>query len=526
MIGADAPQPDAQARDEGTPTVGPVHDLLDAVAAPLVLVDGQGRLVRANRAFHRALGGEAVSVGATLTDLLGPLVGADERRLERDQHPLHVALRTRTRQGPVRVGFHGPEGARRWADLSVEPRPADQLLLTLIDRTAERALEVEGKVLQARLDRADRRATAGTLAGAVAHEIKNHLVPALYALDELAEAIHRPWTETHATEERLDEAQTAVRMAAEIARDLLDFCRDDERPALPVSVNAAVESALRMARAELRQHAHLTVELGDLPLVEAHPGRLVQVVLNLVLNAVRAIQELDQGRRALTVRTQHHGDQIAIRVTDAGCGIQAADLSRLFEPHFTRRHGGAGGGLGLTVCERIVTAHGGRIEVESVPDQGATFTVLLPVSRGEPMHAMPSPLPGTVAPLGRPRVLLVEDQLTVRRALIRMLGRAFDVVPAGGVTEALELLQRSDDFGLVLSDLTLLDGTAIDLHAWLTAHRPDLLGRLAFMTGGVFAPTVRDFLADHDFPWLEKPFRVQQVLDLYGDLTGADPRAP
>lgn len=523
MIGADTPQTAAEARAQATPTDGPPADLLDAVPVPLVLIDARARVVRANPAFQRMLGGEPVTPGTPLAELLGPLVGDDERRLERDHHPVSAALKGRAAQGPLRVGFHGPEGARRWADLSVAPQPADRLLVTLVDRTQERALEGEGRVLQARLDRADRRATAGTLAGAVAHEIKNHLVPALYALDELAEAIHRPWTETNATEERLDEAQTAVRLAAEIARDLLDFCRDDERPALPVSVNAAVESALRMARAELRQHTHLNVELGDLPLVEAHPGRLVQVVLNLVLNAVRAIQELDRGRRALTVRTQRIGDLIAIRVTDAGCGIKADDLSRLFEPHFTRRHGGAGGGLGLTVCERIVTAHGGRIEVESVPGRGATFTVLLPVSRGEPMHAVPSPLPGAVAPTGRPRVLLVEDQLTVRRALVRMLGRAFDVVAAGGITEALELLQRTDDFEILLSDLTLLDGTAIDLHHWLSTHRPDLLGRLAFMTGGVFAPAVRDFLAQHDFPWLEKPFRVQQVLELYTELTGADP---
>lgn len=522
MIGADAPQVAPRTRVQATPSA----DLLDAVPVPLVVVDLRGRVVRANRAFHRMLGGEAIAADSTLTDLIGPLVGADERRLDAARHPVFAALQSRTREGPVRVGFHGPEGARRWADLSAEPRRDDEILVTFVDRTQERALEVEGKVLQARLDRADRRATAGTLAGAVAHEIKNHLVPALYALDELAEAIHRPWTETQATEERLDEAQTAVRLAAEIARDLLDFCRDDERPALPVSVNAAVESALRMARAELRQHTHLTVELGDLPLVEAHPGRLVQVVLNLVLNAVRAIQEVDRGRRALVVRTRREGEMVAVRVTDAGCGIQAADLSRLFEPHFTRRHGGAGGGLGLTVCDRIVTAHGGRIEVESVPGQGATFTVRLPVSRGEPMHALPSPLPGAVAPTGRPRMLLVEDQLTVRRALVRMLGRSFDVVAAGGVTEALELLQRSDDFEILLSDLTLLDGTAIDLHAWLSAHRPDLLGRLAFMTGGVFAPAVRDFLADHDFPWLEKPFRVQQVVELYAQLTGVDPAAP
>ncbi len=523
MIGADASQMAARARAQAKPTAGPAADLLDAVAVPLVLIDAFGRIQRANATFQRILGGEPATTGTLLTDLLGPLVGADERRLDRDQHPLNAALRGRPPRGPVRVGFHGPEGARRWADLSVAPQPDDHLLVTLVDRTAERALEGDGKVLQARLDRADRRAPAGPLAGAVAHEIKNHQVPALYALDELAEAIHRPWTETNTTEERLDEAHTAVRLAAEIARDLLDFCRDDERPALPVSVNAAVESALRMARAELRQHTHLTVELGELPLVEAHPGRLVQVVLNLVLNAVRAIQELDRGRRALDVRTHRAGDQVAIRVTDAGCGIQAGDMGRLFEPHFTRRHGGAGGGLGLTVCDRIVAAHGGRIEVESAPGRGATFTVFLPVSRGEPMHAVPSPLPGAVAPTGRPRVLLVEDQLTVRRALVRMLGRAFDVVAAGGITEALELLQRTDDFEILLSDLTLLDGTAIDLHGWLRTHRPDLLGRLAFMTGGVFAPAVRDFLARHDFPWLEKPFRVQQVLELYADLTGAEP---
>lgn len=90
MIGADASQMAARARAQAKPTAGPAADLLDAVAVPLVLIDAFGRIQRANATFQRILGGEPATTGTLLTDLLGPLVGADERRLDRDQHPLII----------------------------------------------------------------------------------------------------------------------------------------------------------------------------------------------------------------------------------------------------------------------------------------------------------------------------------------------------------------------------------------------------------------------------------------------------
>src|SRR5207248_2858471 len=112
----------------------------------------------------------------------------------------------------------------------------------------------------------------------------------------------------------------------------------------------------------------------DLPAVPCYPQRLGQVFINLLVNAGQAIEK--RGQILLTTRSE--GDEVIVRIRDTGRGIAPENLSKLFEPFFTTKDVGAGTGLGLHVAYKIVTAHRGRIEIQSVPGQGTEFTVRLP----------------------------------------------------------------------------------------------------------------------------------------------------
>jgi signal transduction histidine kinase len=120
-------------------------------------------------------------------------------------------------------------------------------------------------------------------------------------------------------------------------------------------------------------------DYGALPLVECDPGQLNQVFMNLVANACDAIA----GRGNVWITTRAEADAVTITVRDDGAGIAPATLGRIFDPFFTTKDVGGGTGLGLAISHGVVTAHGGRIEVESVPGAGATFRIVLPAGNGD-----------------------------------------------------------------------------------------------------------------------------------------------
>lgn len=239
---------------------------------------------------------------------------------------------------------------------------------------------------------ADSLIALGRMAAGIAHEINNPLgylsSNLAYALDQLA--MLQPDLPASVGEE-LDEVRAAlgdaaegVGRVAEIVRDLRGLAREDSEEPRPTSAEGSLEAALKLARAELQRHATIEKRYEPVPMVHAREPRLVQVFLNLLLNATYAISSARreaEGPRSLGVVTLRvrpwSQDTVAVEVEDTGCGIAPADRERLFAPFFTTKPSGAGMGLGLTVCHQLVSAMGGRIEVESELGRGSTFRVLL-----------------------------------------------------------------------------------------------------------------------------------------------------
>ncbi|MBV6405528.1 MAG: Sporulation kinase E [Flavobacteriales bacterium] len=131
---------------------------------------------------------------------------------------------------------------------------------------------------------------------------------------------------------------------------------------------------------QLRETADLRLEFGELPAVECHPGKLNQVFMNILNNAVQAIASCkDRRRGTITVRTARIDDRVHIAIADDGPGMTEAVLAKVFDPFFTTKDVGEGTGLGLSIAYSIVEKHGGRITVESLPGAGTTFHITLPL---------------------------------------------------------------------------------------------------------------------------------------------------
>ena len=231
------------------------------------------------------------------------------------------------------------------------------------------------------LARTDRLAALGRLAAGVAHEINNPLASilgnALFAKDEVARLGPGPGSEATAALGEIVESAERIRS---IVRDLGTFARE-ERPGSTggrADVHEVLESALTLVRHEVKHRAQVTRDLRASHPAASDPARLAQVLVGLLGNAAEAIPPGAPEANEIRLRTRSDGRAVVIEIEDTGRGVDPADLPHLFEPFFTTRTGAIG--LGLSVCHGIVTALGGRIEVEPGPGGGTRARVTLPAA--------------------------------------------------------------------------------------------------------------------------------------------------
>ncbi|GFM38052.1 two-component system sensor histidine kinase NtrB [Desulfovibrio psychrotolerans] len=240
------------------------------------------------------------------------------------------------------------------------------------------------KEYQAKFYQAEKMATMGVLAAGVAHEINNPLT----AVSGFAEGIRRriPKLEGHMDEKLIDDFKEYTdtilkecQRCQAIVQTLLTFSRPTKAAFQPVDINSVVEDTVRILQHHFKKRPGLTVVLQlqrGLPHIIGDEAQLKQVALNLLTNAVDAIE--DNG--TVTVTTDHAPETQGVRlmVQDTGCGIPEDKLNKLFEPFFTTKPVGKGIGIGLATCYSIVQEHEGDISITSALGEGTCFTVTLP----------------------------------------------------------------------------------------------------------------------------------------------------
>jgi two-component system NtrC family sensor kinase len=251
-------------------------------------------------------------------------------------------------------------------------------------------LEVKARVeelgaIRERLLHAQKLDALGRLSAGIAHEINNPLAFVTANLRYINDTI-RAIEKEHCVEdfgalvEVCDETLIGAERISRIVKDVKVFARAEVAPNIPLRVQPLVEKAVEYVRAEMQGTAKVEVSLSGLPLVLASEQGLIQVLINLIRNAVQAIVPEAPERDVVRVTGKVEGGRVAIDVIDRGTGIAPENLSRLFEPFFTTKPVGKGTGLGLSICHGIVAKLGGELTVTSSLGAGTTFRLALPAA--------------------------------------------------------------------------------------------------------------------------------------------------
>jgi signal transduction histidine kinase len=250
------------------------------------------------------------------------------------------------------------------------------------------------KQTQAKLIQSEKMASLGQLVAGVAHEI-NTPVGAIHSMrDSLSKAVDKLEREIAASDPKILEVPAVAKTlgiiadglrvidsgstrVAGIVKRLRTFARLDEAEVQLADLHAGLEDTLALLHHEIKKGIEVERRFGALPQVRCFPGQLNQVFLNILVNAIQAMD----GRGKITLTTEPKGADVEIRIQDTGPGIAPEHLPRIFDPGFTTKGVGVGTGLGLSICYSIVRDHGGEIRAESELGKGATFIVRIPIER-------------------------------------------------------------------------------------------------------------------------------------------------
>jgi len=225
------------------------------------------------------------------------------------------------------------------------------------------------------LIQSEKMASLGTLTSGVAHEVNNPLNNISTTVQILLEEIEE--ADADYLRMQLEEVEKQVERARDIVKDLLEFSRETNYSVQHVYLNELVEKALKLSRGEVPSNVEIETDLAEDIETRLDRRTIQQVLINLIVNGIQAMP--DGGRLYIRGFESPDGKSVCIQVQDTGTGISREDLPKIFDPFFSTKEVGHGTGLGLSVSNRIIKRHGGRIEVESEPGRGSTFTIFLPI---------------------------------------------------------------------------------------------------------------------------------------------------
>jgi two-component system, cell cycle sensor histidine kinase and response regulator CckA len=489
---------------------------LRSIGDAVISTDSQGAITFMNRAAEELTGrGSELARGQPVGSLLRLMARSDAGSIEysidealRDSKVVHVDAQLITSDGSVR------DIADSVAPIVDEAGAVHGAVLVFSDVSEQRRL-------QRQLELADRLASLGAMAAGIAHEINNPLAVVMATIELVAGMVERqrasapsPWLERVA--EALGDGLDATHRVRRITADLRHFARPADGGRDWCDLSAAVNTAVRMTRKELESTARVVVSLPEVPAIRADETRLVQVFVNLLLNAAQAMAG-DRGHgREIRITGEPCSDaRVRVHVADDGPGISAELLPRIFEPFVTTRVG-RGNGLGLAICRGIVNGYGGEISVDSEVGRGTTFHLTLQVASDTQPSAA-----GTLSPQPssrRGRILIIDDDPLVRSVLERSLAPHHEVVVCASLGDARARLADGRGYDLVLCDLMLGEESGMDLYEEVLRSAPETARRFAFLTGGAYTTRTREFLATVPNPVIEKPFSLRDLLRRLDEL--------
>lgn len=382
------------------------------------------------------------------------------------------------------------------------------------------------KAYQQHLLQNERLIAVGQLAAGVAHEVNN---PAAFVLANLAvlsstldtleiESAKRSESSRATMAQLLQQAReltrdniAGVERIVSIVRDLRNFARLDHERLDTLELAQVIDDACSLVRAEVTYRAALVVDADASLRVRGDRTKLAQVFTNLLLNAAQAIPEGFARNNRVEVTTSVQGDWARIIVRDSGIGMTAEAQARMFEPFFTTKPRDRGTGLGLAISSEIVHLHGGELRLLQTSAQGTSFEVLLPLDRQ--VGPQRSQAPGAIGRTPDAKVLIVDDEAMLLSAYRRWLDGVYHVHTALNGREAIALLEQDAHWDAILCDIMMPEIDGVGVYEWVAAHRPEMIDRLLFCTGGAFTSRSLAFTERLGDRVLQKPVALPQLRD-------------
>lgn len=324
----------------------------------------------------------------------------------------------------------------------------------------------------------------------------------------------------------IQKIRTASERCSTIVRTFLAMARQQPPRQTAVELNALVQDCLgllddQLATAGVAVNTHLEV---DLPKTQADPDQLKQVITNLIINAQQALAENATANREVTITSralQSTSSDLTLELSieDNGPGVPPTVRNRIFEPFFTTKSA-EGNGVGLSLSQGLIANHQGSLTHEDRAQGGAVFVIRLPVVRAEPEEEETRGADQDQNISLGAEVLVIDDEPEVAELVCDILAsRGYATKACTSSLHALDLL-KSERFKAIISDMRMpgLDGEGL-YHAVLEA-RPDMVERIAFITGDALSSHTRDFLLRSKRPYVEKPLDPKELVRMVAHVTG------
>ncbi len=388
----------------------------------------------------------------------------------------------------------------------------------------------EKKKLEARVVHAQRIDSIGNLAGGVAHDFNNILTSILGS----TAIMKRKMRKNISMYRFVDIIDTAAKRGADLTRQLLTFARKTSVQYRPIIVNDIIAETMQLFERSVEKTISIQTHLTDeVCVMNGDDGQIQQALLNLLINARDAMPEGGK----ITVATERlardpadeqnrragrSGEQVIIRVSDTGVGMDRQTQQRIFEPFFTTKEQGKGTGLGLAVVYGVVNAHGGTVSVDSLPGQGTEFSLTFPLLATAPpdkkaeRRARPAK--------GAEHVLVVDDEEDVGNVILGMLkalGYKATFVTSG--KKAVSAYKRGRRFSAVMLDLNMPEMTGRDTLLRLREIDPSI--RVIISTGYSNKMAELSDIGSSIHGFLHKPYQIEELSEVLRPVLHND-RAP
>jgi two-component system cell cycle sensor histidine kinase/response regulator CckA len=477
----------------------------------ILVVDPTGEIAYASPNAERVLGLAPGELGDSVLSALPPQL-----------RPNMLVLLEATQREPGRprvreLSLGGPNETVRFLEVVATNLSADPavggIVLNLRDLTERRAMEEALRQSQEQLLHAQKMEALGRLAGGIAHDFNNLMM----AISGYTELVLQDPALSPISREDVAQIRRAVFRAAELTQQILAYSRRQVLQPVPVSLNLLLGEASGMLRRLMPENIELQLALDPrLPEVLVDPGHMLQVVMNLALNARDAMPNGGMlGIRTLALDPpggENGGPRAQLVVSDTGTGIDTKVLPLIFDPFFTTKAQGEGSGLGLSTVYGIVKQSGGHIDVQSEIGRGTTFTISLPAAPSTPVPDLASEVAGPPRSGGEV-ILVVEDDDQVRTVVSKGLPRlGYEVLVVRNAEEALALSEKHPGrIDLLLTDVVMPGLSGPELAERLTARRPET--RVVFMSGYPAGDDPATGFELNGRGYLQKPFALAELAE-------------